>query len=158
MLKWLACVVFLGVISRIFIFSAYVPSESMEPTLYAGDRLFGLRLVVSVNRGDVVVFRRVGSYLVKRVIAISGDRVVFKDKGIWLNGEELQEEYKRGITDAGTFEEGKEYIVPEGECLLLGDNREHSNDGRMFGFVKTSDIVAKMGLRYYPFERFGFIE
>ena len=85
----------------------HVPSGSMEPTLRVGDVLlidhlaYGPRLPFTntalplgqPERGDVVVFRKVddpSSFLVKRLVALAGDRVSFRDGVVAVNGEPLQ--------------------------------------------------------------------
>lgn len=84
-----------------------VPSSSMEPTLRIGDLLlinhlaYGPRLpftntalpLGTPKRGDIVVFRYppdVSEFYVKRIVALAGDRVVFRDGGIAVNGEPLR--------------------------------------------------------------------
>jgi signal peptidase I len=84
-----------------------VPTASMEPTLRVGDLLlinhlaYGPRLpftntalpLGSPRRGDVVVFRYppdVSEFYVKRIVALPGDTVEFRDGGIAVNGEAIQ--------------------------------------------------------------------
>ena len=84
-----------------------VPSSSMEPTLRIGDLLlinhlaYGPRLPFTntalplgeVQRGDIVVFRYppdVSEFYVKRIVALAGDKVQFRDGGVAVNGEPIQ--------------------------------------------------------------------
>ncbi|MBI5257286.1 MAG: signal peptidase I [Burkholderiales bacterium] len=80
-----------------------VPSSSMEPTLRVGDMLlinhlaYGPRLPFTntavpmgrPERGDIAVFRfppDVSQFYVKRIVALAGDRVTFRDGGVAVNG------------------------------------------------------------------------
>jgi signal peptidase I len=49
------------------------------------------------------------------------------------------------------------WYVPEGRVLPLGDNRDNSKDGRYFGPVKTSKVLGKGSVIYWPLERVRFI-
>src|SRR5690606_37759111 len=84
-----------------------IPSGSMLPTLQNGDLIlvnksnYGVRLpvldrkVVPVGdpqRGDVVVFRYpvdTNVDYIKRVVGIPGDEVVYRNKALYLNGDEV---------------------------------------------------------------------
>ena len=50
----------------------------------------------------------------------------------------------------------KSKTVPEGMYFVMGDNRQHSTDSRVFGFVKKEAMIGKVSLRYYPFSSFKF--
>ena len=129
----------------------YVPSESMSPTLNSGDVLLGSRVFSELERGDIVVFEKDGSMLIKRIIGLPGEEVRIADDGtIFVDGKTLREEY------VSFQREGQEQIfqVPEGCYLLLGDNRQHSYDARYWEnpYIPASAIrsVAKRKLISLP--------
>lgn len=149
-----------------------VPTQSMWPTLQAGDRI-GVDHHVSLKelkRGDLVVFAvsrtsthpvkpaKSGSskLLVKRVIALPGESAE-AHKG-YVVGEQfdkyLPEPYllgKRGHTEFPFTKIGKN------EIFVLGDNRDKSVDSRVFGPVPAEAVVGRVAFRYWPpnrFERF----
>ncbi len=97
----------------------YVPSESMEPTLKENSLILGLRIHGELEIGDIVVFKRDGSLLVKRIAACSGEKIVI---------------------------DGKTYSVPEGSYFMLGDNSENSYDSRYWEepYISEDKIVAKI--------------
>ena len=65
----------------------YVPSESMSPTLNSGDVLLGSRVFSELERGDIVVFEKDGSMLIKRIIGLPGEEVRIADDGtIFVDG------------------------------------------------------------------------
>lgn len=107
------CVSFFPVILFVFVLRSFVvepfriPSGSMLPTLQSGDLILvnkfslGLRLPVvdkkildtgSVKRGDVVVFRYPVDPdidYIKRIVALPGDEIVYSDKHLFVNGQEV---------------------------------------------------------------------
>jgi len=153
-----------------------VPSSSMEYTLFPGDRMivdkraYGLRLpftgveLVSggeVRRGDVVIFDSPadGTRLVKRVVAVGGDRVSLENGQLTINGntaaapgapavEILGDKPVRLRLDHGGGPE-LDIVVPDGELLALGDHRGNSRDSRYFGLVPESEIYARAIAVYY---------
>jgi signal peptidase I len=149
----------------------------MVPTLLIGDFIlvnkysYGVRLpvlnkkVVELNapqRGDVVVFERPPNdpkskpddpdVLIKRVIAIGGDTVEIKGGKVFINGAETKEGYVRSgaiTTDLPLA------TIAEDELFVMGDNREHSLDGRIFGPIKKSSLVGRAIARIWPLDRLG---
>jgi signal peptidase I len=150
-----------------------VPSGSMEPTVLVADRVFvdklayGLRIPLTdayiarfggPSRGDVVVLTspESGIVLLKRVVAVGGDRVRVHDglveingrpSGVEGNGGQLYENldgrsHLLSLDHTGGPEFGP-VEVPKGQVLVLGDNRGNSEDGRMFGFVPESAILGR---------------
>ena len=121
-----------------------VSGHSMDYTLEDGQKLWVNRLPwVSYERGDVVIAHENGTPIVKRVIGVPGDRVQFVGDDLYVNGQLVQEPY---VTDAN-YDKGilKEVVtLGEDEYILLGDNRDVSNDSRYFGEVKGSSIKGKV--------------
>lgn len=120
------------------------------------------------QHGDVVVFKAPageacavdGCEYIKRVIGVPGDTVMVKNAQVYLNGNLLNQDFLPDgvITGVGEFnEEGVEEIVPDGQYLCFGDNREHSRDGREFGPIDKDLIIGKVLLKYWPVSDFGFI-
>jgi signal peptidase I len=122
------------------------------------------------ERGDVVVFRypRDPSLdYIKRVIGLPGDHIAYYNKVLYINGEPMPREfvgqYKGpGQTFANEYNEKLgsidhemllmparpnnlqgEYIVPEGTYFVMGDNRDNSNDSRVWGPVPEANLVGK---------------
>ena len=92
---------------------------------------------------------------IKRVIGVAGDHVLIEDGKVYLNGEELQEDYLReGITTerSGVF---YDVTVPEGYIFAMGDNRPESMDCRVFGCIPIDKVESKVLFRFWPFSKFG---
>ena len=106
---------------------------------------------------NVVEFGKI-SYI-KRVIALPGEHVQIKDGKVYINGEELIEDYLPD--DVITEAEGGQFIdliVPEGTVFAMGDNRGHSSDSRRFGCVPYEKIEGKVVLRFWPLNVFGKVQ
>ena len=104
-------------------------------------------------RGDVVVLTSPddGVVLLKRVVAIAGDRVSLRRGRLKLNGqpvpirwqfEQLGTPHRIGLQFGGGPSFGPEN-VPAGHVLVVGDNRGNSRDGRSFGFVPSETILGR---------------
>lgn len=91
---------------------------------------------------------------IKRVIGIAGDRVQIKDGKVYVNGEELKEEYlPEGTTTKTVYY--NDVIVPEGCVYVMGDNRDQSMDSRTFGCIPLEKVEGKVILKYWPLNAFG---
>ncbi|WP_128380952.1 signal peptidase I [Streptomyces cavernae] len=145
----LGCVLFLGGFAwGAVVYKPYtVPTDSMSPTIVAGDRVLAERIDGSeVERGDVVVFRQESwgdMPLVKRVVAIGGDKVgCCTDGKLTVNGKQVDESY----IPEGQAAESKAIptiTVPEGRLFLLGDERSGSLDSTAHLTEAFSGTVAR---------------
>src|SRR5437867_5139485 len=120
-------------------------------------------------RGDIVVFDPPETWssgggvpFIKRVIGLPGDRVELRDGEVFVNDVKLDEPYifeSNGISQTTEPASGgpSEWLVPEGELLVLGDHRQDSADSRVFGFVDVTHVIGRAWLRYWPFDRFGIL-
>ncbi|MDT3995239.1 signal peptidase I [Mammaliicoccus sp. H-M34] len=150
-------------IVRTFLFIGYiVDGDSMEPTFHDGDRLIVNKLVKNIGQidnGDVIVFHaNKESDFIKRVIGLPGDTVEMKNNKLYINGTQVNERYlndniKTDDFSTRTIQGSKSDVIPNNEYLVLGDNRGNSRDSREIGFVHEKDIVGKVNLRYYPFDK-----
>ncbi|MEU9194716.1 signal peptidase I [Streptomyces hundungensis] len=136
-----------------------VPTQSMEPTVQAGDRVLAQRISGGdVRRGDVVVFsdpKWANVPMVKRVVGIGGDHVACcgKDGRLTVNGKPVDEPYLHGKDASGTPFDAK---VPAGQVFLLGDDRLVSLDSRVHlddaanGSVPLSTVNARVDAIAWP--------
>lgn len=113
----------------------------MYPTLSNKDYLF-VSKTATINRGDIVIVKKDNSerYLVKRVIGVSNDSVKFSSEGVSVNDTLLNEDYINTAEEV-TYANYSE-VVGADSYYVLGDNRNHSSDSRIFGDVKSSEIIG----------------
>ena len=172
-----------AVLIKTFLVQAFfIPSASMHDTLLEGDRVMVNKLAFRFGepgRGNVIVFdspleesthggnifgatlRNVGeslgistpdTALIKRVIAIGGDTVEIRDNRVLINGTAIDEPYlPQGVSmpDFGPLE------IPTDHVFVMGDNRNHSEDGRRFGPIHKSSIIGRAFVRVWPPTRWG---
>lgn len=112
-----------------------VDGNSMVPTLSDGQILLASTHVTELQKDDIVVFQQEGQRCVKRIVAVSGDKVLLKDGIIYVNGTFLPHYEYRG--------EETTYTLQEGEFFVLGDNTVNSLDSRSFGPIKLEQIQFK---------------
>jgi signal peptidase I len=154
-----------------FIFHPYeVYGESMTPTLQNGDRLIVSRVGRTWNsiwgreytpkRGDIIVFKSTLSsrdQLVKRVIALPGERVLVKDGKLTV----FNDEYPEGFNPDEAYSDlipsyttgNIDTHVNDGFVFVSGDNRGEggSLDSRNeLGQVPIDNIVGELVLRIFP--------
>lgn len=145
-----------------------VSGNSMHPTFKNKELLFSYLLAIrsdSYTRGDVVVFHSQtedDKRLIKRIIALPGDRVMVLDGAVYLNGAPLDETAYLDPsvrTGGGAFlQDGIEMTVPEGAVVVMGDNRPGSSDSREWGFLRKEMLVGKSIIRFWPLSTFTFIQ
>ncbi|SFD37436.1 signal peptidase I [Lentibacillus persicus] len=160
----LAAVV-LAIIFRSSLFASYVVNgESMEPTLYDGNLLMVNKVVYNltdIDRFDIIIFRadKDDDY-VKRVVGLPGDKIVYENDKLYINGEHVKEPFLEPFRDLNDSEPyTKDFTlkgvtgsaeVPEGKLFVMGDNRQDSLDSREIGFVDAETLVGKVDIKYWP--------
>jgi signal peptidase I len=153
--------VLLAVIIRIFIIEPfYIPSGSMEPTLQEGDRIIVSKISYyfqEPQRGDVVVFKyplNQKRNFVKRLIATGGETVALRNSRLYINGQAVPEDY---LPEGLRFNNFGPKEVPQDSYLMLGDNRNNSEDSRVWGFLPRDLMIGKAVLIYWPLDRIRLI-
>lgn len=167
-----------------------IPSASMHPNLLEGDVVFVNRLAYNVKvpltdvvigttgepqRGDIVTFSspKDGTRLIKRVIALPGDRVEMRNERLVINGQPAgyatlgrATETVKGLGDLAALHIGETIAdarahsiqlmpevqarrdfapvtVPAGQYMMLGDNRDNSEDSRYIGLVPRALLIGR---------------
>jgi signal peptidase I len=163
-----------------------IPSGSMMNTLLVGDHLFVDRLTPTgkkglatfimpyreIHRRDIVVFPAPGQpgvYLVKRIVAVPGDRLHLENGVVYLNGVRQEQAY---VVRDGSYDpardnfpaagappsgfrpvpewpetlqqnmQGRDLVIPPDSYFAMGDNRDNSFDSRYWGFVPLKNIIG----------------
>lgn len=150
-----------------------VQQESMENTLLPDQYVLVDKLSPRwdpYSYGDIVVFQPPASLqagqdipFIKRVIGKAGDVVELKDGFVYVNGVKVVEPYiykdDGGVAQQSYPAAGgaTRWVVPDGELFLMGDHRENSADSRNFGPIEVAHVVGRAWLRYWPFDKLGFV-
>jgi len=176
----------LAILLTMFVFQSYqVDGVSMQNTLQNGDRLIvwkgsrtwdrllGKQYVP--NRGDVVVVYQAnlsacgqdGKAIVKRVIGLPGERVVYKNSHYSVynaahpHGFNPDTTLPYGKADTALLNDASasdiDVHLSKAQLFISGDHRSDSCDSRYFGPIESSQIIGKVVLRVFPFndaERF----
>ncbi|MGB4759457.1 MAG: signal peptidase I [Candidatus Saccharimonadales bacterium] len=168
----LSVIAFVAVVNGYFLQAATVSGSSMETTYHDGDKVFVNKTTKTWNvlrsreyvpkRGDVVVVQPVfgtadltvgepsGSYIVKRVIALPGERVVVKDGRITVYNQAHPEGFnpdtnvpwQKNVQASTNTQEHVDVTLDASELFVSGDNRPASVDSRYNGPVRTQNVVG----------------
>ncbi len=146
------------------------------------DKVFMNTIFFDVKYGDILVIDKDKNYLldengkvyepqydspineciIKRVIAVGGQKISIHDGQVLVDGEVIDEPYIADDSyteDLGAFSDKYPITVPEGYYFVMGDNRNHSTDSRArsVGFVKRDQIYGKAIIKYSPIEEFDIL-
>lgn len=200
-----------------FIIQAFkIPTGSMRMTLLENDHLFAMKFIYglrvpfsdgkrvlpikNIKKGDIVIFQCPPSALsvmeraegikkdyIKRCVALAGDKVEIKNKKLFINDVEMQEDYvtyadSETYANFNLFESQQDYqkawedgqfttlpvafvrdnfgpvIVPEGHYMVLGDNRDYSFDARFWGPLPDKYLKGQALVVYWPLKRIRYIK
>ena len=167
--------VLLALLIRTFVVQAFkIPSGSMEPTLLVGDHILVNKFIYGVKmpfmrktiipigkpkRDDVIVFifpRDTSKDYIKRVIGLPGDRIEIIDRKIYINGKLFDDNHgvysdaqNSRVSRLDVKTRHRPVIVPENHLFVMGDNRDHSSDSRVWGFVPLKLVKGKAFIIYW---------
>ena len=173
-----------AILIKTFLIQAFwIPSGSMVPTLEVDDRVLVNKLEFRFGepeRGDIVVFEspygdhrqepfgeavvrtivesigirtaQVPDDFFKRVIATEGEVVEIVDNRVLVDGVPIDEPY---LPDGVRMNDMDPVEVPAGQLWVMGDNRNHSSDSRVFGTIPADEVVGKAFVIMWPLDRLG---
>ncbi len=170
-----------AIILLVFVFQSYrVDGQSMQQTLHHDDRLIVWKLPRTLssitgkdyipNRGDIIILKESGlatygnsentKQLVKRVIALPGERIVVKDGKVTVyntlhpNGFNPDETLPYGKdTDLSFTPNDVDFTLGDTQLFVCGDNRGNSLDSRTFGPIDAGQVVGKLVARILPLSK-----
>lgn len=147
-----------------------IQQVSMKDTLQPGQYVLVDKLSPDFSdykRGDIIVFNPPKGYegvedgqnipFIKRVIGVGGDTVELRNNSVYVNGVQLQEPYVFQGQPTQQIGGQTRWVVPNGYLFVMGDHREQSQDSRVFGPIARSSVIGRAWLRYWPFDKFGFV-
>ena len=184
---------FVFVLAAVFIITSFffrysiVDGGSMLNTLEDDEILLLRSFLYTPECGDVVVLQDKSSAIedpiVKRVIAVGGQKVRFTRDAVYVDGVKLDEPYvytgdyenhlgEKDVYRYSVYPDSEllpivtdrengvfyEITVPEGEIFVMGDHRNNSKDSREIGTLHEDAVIGKVVLRFFPFEKFGNID
>lgn len=181
-LVFILCVLVGTLLINTYIFRTFnVLGPSMESTMFTGDRLIVDRLPVTWSqlqnkpyvpeRGQIIVFKNPlysvstgDEFIVKRVIAFPGERVVVKDGTLIVYNKEHPEGFlpdtaqkdDPGSRPGSPTSGNVDTVVPDDSLFVSGDHRvgDYSFDSRSgLGFIPYYDIIGPVGIRIWPFDK-----
>ena len=144
-------IILVVVLIRTFVFTfVAVDGRSMYDTLVDKD----IMLLNKINknnakRDDIVVIKRNNDKLIKRLLALPGEKIKCVSGVIYINNEVYDDKYAHGKTA-----DFKEYVLGDDEYFVVGDNRAESFDSRAFGPVKKDSLVGTTRIIVFPFNHF----
>jgi signal peptidase I len=160
-----------------------VEGSSMLPRLHHGERIFVNKMIgfedndadkgnfasrlmdlisdhlPKLDRGDIVVFwypEDPSKSYIKRILGLPGETVEIRDGIVFINGQELDEPYLDPKLNVTRTNQPPVYVKNH-YYFVMGDNRDHSSDSRMWGLVPEKYIYGKALFRYWPFNEAGLI-
>lgn len=140
-----------------------VVGPSMSPTLEEGNIIIVNKLIyrlTDVARNDIIVISKNEKYMIKRVVGLPGEQIEYKDNYVIINGVTYKEPFiDSGITtnDFSIKDLGYD-VIPDNMYLVLGDNRENSQDSRNYGLISKNEIIGKAFIRIWPFNKIKIIK
>jgi signal peptidase I len=128
---------------------AVVQGDSMKPNLTNGSIALFYRLSGTYKKNDIILFKPSGKndLLIKRVVAVAGDKVDIDDKAgtLLINGNIEQDDTIKGKTYPRDGSSVKfPLTVPNGCVFVLGDNREVALDSRNLGTIDVKSLMGKV--------------
>ena len=152
--------VLLALVIRTFVVQAFkIPSGSMLPTLQIGDHILVSKFLYyfkPIQRGEIIVFKfpqDESRDFIKRVIGLPGETLEIRGKQILINGKPLDEPYAVyedwSVPRLGDRERLGPILIPPDRLFMMGDNRDHSMDSRIWGFLDTQKVKGKAFIVYF---------
>lgn len=154
-LKYIIAIAVILIVAIYVVSFQEVIGPSMNNTLKSGDITIVNKLVFrlrNIKRNEIVSLKKDDKIMVKRIIGLPGEHIEYKDNILYVDGKKISDSRSSSTRDFKLESIGYD-TIPKDMYLVLGDNRTNSSDSRTFGLVKKSDIIGKVNIRIYPFNK-----
>lgn len=154
-LKYIIAIAVILIVAIYVVSFQEVIGPSMNNTLKSGDITVVNKLVFrlrNIKRNEIVSLKKDDKIMVKRIIGLPGEHIEYKDNILYVDGKKISDSRSSSTKDFKLEFIGYD-TIPKDMYLVLGDNRTNSSDSRTFGLVKKSDIIGKVNIRIYPFNK-----
>jgi len=147
-------IIILVVIVRVFLITPVrVDGDSMYPNLKDREILLLNKFDKKYERFDIVVFNYGDSKLIKRVIGLPGEHIKFVNNKLYINGKEINDVENVETTLDYDLRQLDYDVIPENTYFLVGDNRGNSTDSRLIGPISKDEIIGKVNIVLFPFNK-----
>ena len=150
-------IVIVVVLIRTFIVTPVIVSgDSMVPTLKNKQLLLLNKINYKINnikRFDVVVINLDNKEIIKRVIGLPGEDILYRSNKLYVDGHELENDYNFDTDDFSLKTICNCTKIPEDKYLVLGDNRAVSADSRIIGLIDKKDIEGNVNISLWPIKK-----
>jgi signal peptidase I len=147
--------------------AVHVEGLSMYATLDDNDYLIANKIDYRLHppqRGDIIILRPPtdnSKDFIKRVIALPGEKLLIRDGIVYINGHKLDEPYLpeawTTLNNPAPWSVGDGAVIPPNDYFVMGDNRNRSQDSRIFGPIGRDRIDGRAWFRIWPLDHFGNI-
>jgi len=147
--------------------AVHVEGLSMYATLDNNDYLIANKIDYRLHppqRGDIIILRPPtdnSKDFIKRVIALPGEKLLIRDGYVYINGHKLDEPYLPEVwttlNNPPPWSVGDGAVIPANQYFVMGDNRNRSQDSRIFGPIGRDRIDGRAWFRIWPLDHFGNI-
>jgi signal peptidase I len=144
--------------------AVHVEGLSMFATLDNNDYLIANKIDYRLHapqRGDIIILRPPSDDskdFIKRIVALPGERILISHGVVYINGHKLVEPYvPEAWTQLDSWGGADGMVVPPNAYFVMGDNRNRSQDSRIFGFIGRDRIDGRAWFRIWPLNHFGDI-
>jgi signal peptidase I len=151
--------------------TVHVIGSSMYPTVTDNDYLIATKIDYRVHapqRGDIIIMRDPYDQtrdFIKRIIGVPGDHILIRQGQVYINGHMLHEDYinnevwtENADWPLGQTTDPLGVLLGPNQYFVMGDNRNHSSDSRVFGPINRDAIEARAWIRVLPFTHLGPID
>jgi len=151
--------------------TVHVIGSSMYPTVTDNDYLVAAKIDYRLHapqRGDIIIMRDPydsSRDFIKRVIGVPGDHILIRQGQVFINSHLVRETYvnsepwtENADWPLGQTADPQGVLLKADEYFVMGDNRNHSSDSRVFGPVRRDQIEARAWVRVLPITRLGPVD